>query len=152
MTLKILNHQEKEQLIERLNNQFGIKNIPDSIIKTGADRFVLFTGDLNILKKLESLRVIEGIGNYVAREQLDEIRLSIEGTHLLKEEIKKNIIELDKEQTEQWMHGQQVDIKTGKKGFVVIKYKEDFLGTGKASEEKIGNFIPKNRRLKNKEL
>jgi len=32
-----------------------------------------------------------------------------------------------------------------------MKYKNDFLGTGKASENKIGNFIPKNRRLKHKE-
>ncbi len=35
-------------------------------------------------------------------------------------------------------------------GFVVIKYKSDFLGTGKASENKISNFIPKNRRLREK--
>ena len=36
------------------------------------------------------------------------------------------------------------------KGFVIIRYKDEFLGTGKASEEKISNFIPKNRRLKEK--
>lgn len=34
------------------------------------------------------------------------------------------------------------------KGFYIIKNREDFLGTGKISDEKIGNFIPKNRRLK----
>ena len=28
-----------------------------------------------------------------------------------------------------------------------MKYKDDFLGSGKASEKKISNFIPKNRRL-----
>ena len=38
-----------------------------------------------------------------------------------------------------------------KKGFVIMKCEDDFLGTGKASENKIGNFIPKNRRLKYKE-
>ncbi len=37
---------------------------------------------------------------------------------------------------------------TKPKGFVVIKFKNDFLGCGKASAEKITNFIPKNRRLK----
>ena len=31
-----------------------------------------------------------------------------------------------------------------------MKYKDNFLGTGKASENKISNFIPKNRRLKEK--
>jgi len=36
------------------------------------------------------------------------------------------------------------------KGFVVIKNQktEDLLGCGKASENKITNFIPKSRRLK----
>jgi NOL1/NOP2/fmu family ribosome biogenesis protein len=34
------------------------------------------------------------------------------------------------------------------KGIVAIRYKEDFLGCGKASESKISNFIPKSRRLK----
>lgn len=37
-----------------------------------------------------------------------------------------------------------------KKGFIIIKNNQDFLGSGKASEEKIGNFIPKSRRLREK--
>jgi len=48
------------------------------------------------------------------------------------------------------MKGQDLQIKTGKRGFFVMKYKDDFLGCGKASQEKIGNFIPKSRRLKNR--
>ena len=65
-------------------------------------------------------------------------------------EITKNIFSLNSEQAEQWMKGHELQIKTGMKGFVAIKYEEDFLGTGKASENKIGNFIPKNRRLREK--
>ena len=49
------------------------------------------------------------------------------------------------------MMGRELLIKTGKRGFLIMKYNDDFLGTGKASEEKIGNFIPKSRRLKNRE-
>ena len=48
------------------------------------------------------------------------------------------------------MKGSELNLKSGMKGFVIIKYKNEFLGTGKASEEKISNFIPKNRRLKEK--
>ena len=48
------------------------------------------------------------------------------------------------------MKGNELEIQTGKKGFLIIKYKNDFLGCGKASEPKITNFIPKNRRLKEK--
>ena len=49
------------------------------------------------------------------------------------------------------MKGHELPIKTGKHGFLIMKHGEDFLGTGKASEEKIGNFIPKNRRLKERQ-
>jgi len=49
------------------------------------------------------------------------------------------------------MQGSELQITTGKKGYIIIKYKNDFLGTGKASENKITNFIPKNRRLKYKD-
>ena len=77
--------------------------------------------------------------------------LFIQQWHVSVSEGKKNIFELNKEQAEEWMKGRELGIKTGKRGFLVMKYKDDFLGTGKASEEKIGNFIPKSRRLKNRE-
>ena len=75
---------------------------------------------------------------------------AIESDHkpLVKHQITKNIFDLNDEQAEQWMKGQELNIESGKKGFVVMKYREDFLGTGKASAEKISNFIPKARRLK----
>ena len=80
----------------------------------------------------------------------DKIRLSIEGSQILGAQIKKNIFELDEKQMEEWMMGQDLPIKTGKRDFLVIKYQDNFLGCGKASEEKIGNFIPKSRRLRAK--
>jgi len=148
--MKTLNQQEKQKILKQVNEQFGIKKIPDNIIRTGKERIVLFSGDLKLLEKLEKISRVEGIGNYIAKEQMDKIRLSIEGTHIFKNQITKNIFELNKEQLKDWMHGNELNIKTNKKGFLVMKYKDDFLGCGKASENKITNFIPKNRRLKEK--
>jgi len=139
------------KILKQLQEQFGIKKIPDNILRTGKERIVLFTGDLKLLEKLEKISRVEGIGNYVAKEERGEIRLSIEGTHIFKNQITKNIFELNEQQLKDWMHGSELNIKTNKNGFVVIKYKDDFLGTGKASENKITNFIPKIRRLKYKE-
>ena len=48
--------------------------------------------------------------------------------------------------------GEELQIETGKKDLLILKYKDDFLGCGKASEKKITNFIPKNRRLKSKTI
>ncbi len=150
--LKILNQKEKKEIEKKLNEQFGIKNVPGIIARRGRERLFLFSGSLNKknIKALEEIVVIERLGIYFARLIQDNVKLSIEGTQILKDQIKKNIFELSENQVKEWMKGQDLQIKTGKRGFFVIKYKEDFLGCGKASQEKIGNFIPKNRRLREK--
>lgn len=152
--LKILNQKEKQEIEKKLNKQFGIKEISGKIIMKGKEKLFLFSGSFTDkeIKKLEELIIIEKVGVYFAKidERTKDIRLSIEGSQIFKNQISKNIFEIPKELVEQWMKGQELNIKTGKKGFLVMKYKDDFLGTGKASEEKISNFIPKIRRLKEK--
>ncbi len=150
--LKILNKREQKEIEEKLNKQFGIKNVPGIIAIRGKERLFLFSGSLNKrnIKELEKIVIIERLGIYFAKFVEDSVKLSIEGTQILKDQIKENVFELSKNQVEEWMKGQDLQIKTGKRGFLAIKYKEDFLGCGKASVEKIGNFIPKNRRLKNR--
>ncbi len=153
--IKILNPREKAEIEKALNAQFGIENVPGLIIKRGEERLFLFSGDIseNEIRKLEAIVPIERVGFYFAKIIPGEniIRLSIEGSQALSSQIKTNIFELDEKQTEEWMKGHELPIKTGKHGFLIMKHGEDFLGTGKASEEKIGNFIPKNRRLKERQ-
>ncbi len=150
--LKILNNNEKREIENRLKKQFGINEIPGIIARRSRERLFLFSGSFGTkeIKQLEEIVVIERIGVYFATSFGNEIRLSIEGSQILRGQIKKNIFELNEEQAEEWMKGRELLIKTGKRGFLIMKYKDDFLGTGKASEEKIGNFIPKSRRLKNR--
>ncbi len=150
--LKILNENEKKEIERELEEQFGIKNIPGLILRRGEERLFLFSGnfDKKEIKNLEKIVPVERIGVYFAKLVDGKVKLSIEGTHALKNQIKKNIFELEENQVENWMKGRELLVKTGKRGFLVMKYKNDFLGTGKASEEKIGNFIPKSRRLKNR--
>lgn len=152
MTFHILNNNEKKEIENNLNEQFGIKKIPGMILKSGAERLFLFLGDLEEkqIKQLEKDAPIERVGVYFARYLDNQIRLSIEGVNLLKDQITKNIFELNEEQAEQWMMGRELNIKTNKQDLLVMKHKDYFLGCGKASKEKIGNFIPKNRRLKSK--
>lgn len=66
----------------------------------------------------------------------------------MKNQITKNIFELDEKQAELWMKGNELEIQTGKNDFLIMKYKGDFLGCEKASELKIGNYVPNNRRLR----
>ncbi|MBI2044294.1 hypothetical protein HYT24_02940 [Candidatus Pacearchaeota archaeon] len=154
--LTIMNERDKKELFEKLNEQFGIKKIPGIIVSRGKERIFLFTGDITSdkLKEIEKSIVIERVGIYLGKvdEKTEKIRLSIEGSQMLKDQITKNVYELkNNEDFEMWMQGQDLYIKTGTKEFLIIKYKDHLLGTGKASEEKISNYIPKNRRLKIKQ-
>lgn len=152
LPIKILSISEKKEIEKKLQNQFGIKKINGTLLQRGQDRIFLYQGEFKELqiKILEKTSQVERVGLYFCKFQNDEIRLSIEGTHILKDQIKKNIFELTEEQAEIWMKGNELNIKSGMNGIIIIKYKDNFLGCGKASNEKITNFIPKNRRLKEK--
>lgn len=152
--IKVLSKSENQEILNKLKNQFGISEINGTLIKMGSERIFLFQGSLSEkqLGQIEyNLRIpIERVGVYFAKLQLGEVRLSIEGVHILKNQITKNIFQLNDEQAEQWMMGSELNIQTGKRGFLIMQYNGEFLGCGKASELKISNYIPKNRRLKSK--
>ncbi len=154
--IHLFSPQETQEILKKLNEQFEIKEIPGKLIKIGKERIFLFNGDFSEeqIKNLEKIAFIERIGIYVGAIFLPtgEIRLSIEGTQIFKNQITKNIFEINYEQLEKWMQGEELNLQAGLKGIIIIKYNEDFIGCGKASENKIGNFIPKSRRLKSKSI
>ena len=152
MFTKVLSEQEHIEIENNLHEQFGIDLVDGLLIKKGEERLFFFSGNFSEaqIKNLEACVPIERLGIYFAKIIGNDVKLSIEGTNLLKIQIKKNIFELNEKQLEEWMTGSDLQVKTGKKGFIVVKYKDDLLGCGKASEEKIGNYIPKSRRLKQK--
>jgi len=149
-SLRVLN---KNRILEKLKKQFGITEIPGLLLQKGKERIFLYQGSLSErgIIEIEKTLPVERVGIYFGKEINDEMRLSIDGVHLLKDQITKNTFELNEEQMDEWMHGSELQIKSGKKGFLVMKYKDELLGMGKASEEKISNFIPKNRRLRFKD-
>ncbi len=152
--LKLIDGKERELIIKKLDEQFGIKKIPGMILMRGHERIFLFQGnfDEEKIRALEEISFVERTGVYLGKIEEYGIRLSIEGSQILKDEIKKNVVELNKDEMEMWMMGHEVLKKTGTTGFVIVKYQSDMLGTGKASVEKITNFIPKSRRLKDKSI
>jgi|SRR3989304_6655133 len=151
--IKILSEQEKRKIENQLHAQFGIKELPGKIVMRGEEKLFLFTGeaDENEIRKIEQATAVEKVGVYFAKLINEEIKLTIEGTQLLKEQITKGIFQINDSQAEEWMMGRELNLKSGLKGFVVMKNNDDYLGCGKASQEKITNFIPKSRRLKNRE-
>jgi NOL1/NOP2/fmu family ribosome biogenesis protein len=148
--MKPLTSTDKKRIIEKLNEQFGIINIPGLIILFGKEKLRLYSG--NLLKEelyyLDNELNMENIGLYFAKYENDEIRLTIEGVQFFKDHISKNIIELNNQQTLEWFKGNDLDIKTSY-GWKILKYKNEFIGCGKSTAQKISNFMPKERRIKN---
>jgi NOL1/NOP2/fmu family ribosome biogenesis protein len=154
--LNILDSAKKKKIIDQLA-VFGIKKIPYLLVQTGKERIVAFSGSLarEELSKLSRLLSVEGIGVYFAKDTNEGLRLSVDGLHIMKEQIKSNIIELDEKQEREWFLGKNIELSQEQEikyseisGFVAIKAGEDFVGTGRKTGNRINNFLPKERRIK----
>ncbi|MBC8444307.1 hypothetical protein H8D83_01845 [Candidatus Woesearchaeota archaeon] len=145
--LKILNNKEIKKITEILKQQFGFKEKLDYVfLMNQRNRLYLINKDLAKLN-LETLR-IDSIGLYFGEYRRDEVRLSIEGGQMIGKKVTKNIIELNDREAEEWLTGQDIHKKSNVSGFVILKHKEDILGCGRYKEEKILNYVPKERRLR----
>lgn len=137
-------------MIEGLNQQFGIQSLPYLLIQTGKEKIRGFSGHLSKeeIKQLTNSTNIESLGLYMLKlESQNEIRLTLDACHLLKKQIKKNIVEINNSQLIDWLKGEDLNIQTGQ-GSKIIRHNEDFFGYGKSTGNKILNYIPKSRRLK----
>lgn len=158
MKIALLDNAKKKKIIECVEN-IGIKKIPYLLLKSGNERIRAFSGDLSNdeLMKIWSILPIEGVGLYIGKEQIDrkngkrEVRLSLDGLHILKEQISGNVIFLNKEQEEKWFYGKDIDFEEdiGLRGFVAVFSKEDndIIGTGKISADGkiLFSYLPKER-------
>ena len=145
--LRILNNKEIKQVLNKIKIQFGIKEIKLNLgmLRNKEGKIFLITKDINKVN-LDKLRINE-LGLYIAKEDKG-IRLSIEGSYIFGKYATKNVHEIDSIDAYFWMTGEDISCKKEFKDFVIIKYKDDYLGTGKWKENKILNFIPKERRIK----
>jgi NOL1/NOP2/fmu family ribosome biogenesis protein len=148
--MKPLTSTDKKRIIEKLNEQYGITDLPYLVILFGKEKLRLYSGILSKeeLYHLDNNARIETIGLYFAKyEEESNIRLTIDGLQLLKDQITKNIYELDDNEADNWLKGNDLDIKTDY-GWKVLKNNGEFIGCGKSTGEKISNFMPKERRIK----
>ncbi|MDD5162624.1 MAG: hypothetical protein PHD95_00255 [Candidatus ainarchaeum sp.] len=150
MKIRFLTKGKKKELLRNLEKNFGIEK-PDFLFFETIRDIRIFTGsvskeDLGILVK--NLQ-IQTMGLFFARREGGELRLSLDATHLLSKKIKKNILEISSVQKERWMNCESIEIEKSLKGIFIVKNKEDFMGTGKALNGKLFNFLPKERRTGN---
>lgn len=151
MKLEILKRTEKDEILEMLEKQFGIKKLPYLLVRQGREKLRAFTGEASKEELLAITRElnVEILGIYFGKLETGGIRLSIDATNLLASQITKNILELDDNEIIQWMRGNNLEINKEEQGYKIIKNNNDFFGTGKASNGILYNFVPKDRRIKN---
>ena len=146
MQLRILNKKEISRILSKLNEQFEINlKIDYGMLRNKDGKIFLVTKDLGKVN-LDKLR-INDIGLYAIRED-KEIRLSIEGSQLFGKHARKNIYEINKDEANLWMTGNNIKCNKVYNGFVIIKYEDNFLGTGKYKNNEIINYVPKERWIK----
>lgn len=147
---KILNSKETKEIIKLLEKQFSFENKLDyAFLKNKEDLYLISKGIASIdTKKFR----INNLGLYFGEIKNNIIRLSIEASQLIGNESGKNILTLDDEQVLYWIAGDNIQIGTDLKGYVLIKNKQDYLGCGYVKEKTLINYVPKERRLKLREV
>jgi NOL1/NOP2/fmu family ribosome biogenesis protein len=147
--MKIIYSTAKKRILEKLKEQYGIEKLPYLLLQFGKEKITIFSGSLSSeeLRALDRNIRIETAGLYAIKEQKEELRLTLDGTQILKNQITKNVLEINDKQAEEWFRRNDLYIKTNS-AFKILKNKEDFIGSGKSTGDRITNFIPKERRIK----
>jgi len=148
--MKFIKSSEKKKLLRQLEEQFGIEELPFMLIETGKQKIRGFSGTMTKeeIRELGEIANVEIIGAYLIKKER-KLRLSLDGTTILKEQISKNVVEIDDEQLESWFKGNNLDVQKEKGVYVIrVQGTNDFLGCGISDSKKIINYLPKERRIR----
>jgi NOL1/NOP2/fmu family ribosome biogenesis protein len=145
--LKILNTKEVKELLDAIENCFGVKFGNDYAFLSGKDNKIYIVNKEVSTIDFTKIRV-NSIGLYFCEFFEGQIRPSIEGSQILGKNATKNIILLDDKQIALWVRGNDIPVDYSSNDYVIVKNKEDFYGSGKVKDGKLLNFYPKARRIK----
>ncbi|MFC1801553.1 hypothetical protein ACFLZB_03735 [Nanoarchaeota archaeon] len=146
MKLNILNTREIKGILKLLDSQFGFSSSLDYVfLKNDKGKVYIVSrgiGEID-LSKLK----INSIGLYFGELKGTELRLSLEGSQIIGPLAEKNVVSLDEGLLKLYFAGHNLEMDLGSKNrFVILKFREDFIGCCKYKEGKILNFLPKEHR------
>ncbi len=145
--MKQLDKKETKKIIDDLEDYYGIKDLKLDyiLLKNNQDKIFIISKEFKSLNA-KDLR-LNGAGLYFLNVSKG-LRLSIEGSQIIGKSATKNIHEIRNEELKNWLMGYDLDCDESLKGYNIIKNKNDIYGIGHASNGKIRNFIPRERRIK----
>jgi NOL1/NOP2/fmu family ribosome biogenesis protein len=147
MKLEIMNRKQSKKMLAFLQNQFGYRNELDYALLTSHKGKIYFVNKEIFDIDLSKLR-IDTIGLYFGEIiNNSQIRLSMDGCQMIGPYCTKGIVEIDEKQARRWILGEVLEYETQYNQFILIKYKNDYLGCGKANGKEIFNFVSKSRKI-----
>lgn len=149
MRTRFIRSSEKKRIEEELKKEFGIDKLPYLLLETGKEKIRGFSGSLSKeeIARLVNIANVELLGLYLIKREHD-LRLSMDAVTLLRDKIKKNVIELTDSQFYNWIRGRDLEIEAEQGKTYVIKYKSYFFGCGKSNGKILFNYLPKDRRIR----
>ena len=145
--LSIMNAKQVKEVLANLKERFGFEGKLDYVfLLSNKERLYVVNPEVASVP-LEKLR-INTLGMYFGEWKRNEARMSIEGSQLIGPHCAKNVLELDDAQTKEWLKGYDVAYVYADRGYLLVKHGPDFLGCARALDDKLQNFVPKNRRVK----
>ncbi len=144
--LEILNSKKRKEIAEVISEYYGCNFEFDyEVFMNNHNKIYILNKEIKLID-IDELR-LNSLGLYFGLlYDNDEIRLSIEGSQIIGKIARKKVLELNDEQAELWMGGQDFKIDDKREGFILVKNKGDFLGCGKLKNKKLLNYVPKERR------
>ena len=127
LELKILNSKEIKEICKAIEKQWGAKIKMDyGFLRNNKNRVFIINRDISKID-FSKLR-LNSIGMYFCEIDDRGIRLSIEGSQIVGKHAKKNVVEIDGEETKRWFKGEDLEKECHDcKGFVILKNKNDFF-------------------------
>ena len=144
--LKNLKSKEVKEIRNIVKAQWDAE-LPEGIFFLNTKENKLFFTNHEITKINFNSFNINTIGLYLGELQESQFRPSIEGAQLIGKDAKKNVVDLNDDETIQYLRGVDLEKDIENTGYIILRHGKDILGCGRKKEGKILNFYPKVRRL-----
>ncbi len=150
--MRVLNRSERKALLEELERAFGLEELPEGLVLVEGSEGKVRATTMEAYEMAQRIGRVEAVGLYVLKRTKFGVYLSVEGSQLLGDRLRKGVVELSAEQLERWASGEPVDLsESGPRpegNFVVVRHGPLFAGSGKVSRDgKVHPQIPKERRV-----
>lgn len=145
--IKFLSEKDKAVIFNFLKMNYGIENFDIfknyDFLEINKKVHIINKTHISLVKQFK--KMASSIGFYLGKIEKQGFRLSFDACQVLSNYINK-FIEINEKEAKSWFKGKNISIQKNIKGFIVLKYNEDFIGVGYAQDRIIKNYVPKERR------